>query len=97
MGAHPGSTGRSPKLAVRSVWTPKPNWKGLRNVAGPARNKEMVKAGADLCIALHRTLETSKGTKDCARQAIAAGIPTYLIENDDGLPTRLEAEDGRLR
>ena len=31
------------------------DWKGLGNVAGPARNKEMVQAGADLCIALHRS------------------------------------------
>ena len=34
----------------------------------------MVEAGADLCIALHHSIETSKGTKDCVRQALAAGI-----------------------
>ncbi len=50
------------------------DWKGLGNVAGPARNREMVEAGADLCIALHRSIEASKGTKDCMRQALAAGI-----------------------
>jgi hypothetical protein len=49
-----------------------PDWWGLGNIAGPARNRRMVEEGADLCIALHRTIESSKGTKDCVRQAIAA-------------------------
>ena len=64
---------------------------------GPARNREMVKAGADLCLAFHRSLATSKGTKDCARQALAAGIPTYLIDSDVGLRRRLRGDDARLR
>jgi hypothetical protein len=72
------------------------DWKGLGNVAGPARNREMVEAGADLCIALHRTLETSKGTKDCVRQALAAGIPVYLIEDERAIPKRIEVGDKRL-
>jgi hypothetical protein len=72
------------------------DWKGLGNVAGPARNREMVQSGVDLCVALHRTIQTSKGTKDCIRQAIAAGIPVYLIENDQAIPRRLEARDTRL-
>jgi YspA, cpYpsA-related SLOG family len=44
------------------------DWKGLGNIAGPARNQEMVESGADLSIALHRTLATSKGTRDCVRR-----------------------------
>jgi YspA, cpYpsA-related SLOG family len=70
--------------------------KGLGNVAGPARNREMVEAGADLCIALHRALETSIGTKDCVRQALAAGIPVYLIEDERAIPKRIEVGDKRL-
>ena len=54
---------------------------------GPARNREMVEAGADLCLALHRSLETSMGTKDCVRQALAAGIPVYLIEDERAVPS----------
>jgi hypothetical protein len=72
------------------------DWRGLGNVAAPMRNREMVEAGADLCIALHRTLETSKGTKDCIRQALAAGIPVYLIEDDSVTPRRVQADDPRL-
>jgi YspA, cpYpsA-related SLOG family len=72
------------------------DWKGLDNVAGPMRNREMVQSGADLCLALHRTLATSKGTKDCVRQALAAGIPVYLIEDDRAIPTRLQEGDARL-
>ena len=70
--------------------------KGMGNVAGPARNREMVQAGADLCIALHRTLETGKGTRDCVRQALAAGIPVCLIEDDQAIPRRVHAGDTRL-
>jgi hypothetical protein len=40
----------------------------------------MIRAGADLCLALRRSLSASRGTKDCVRKAVAAGIPVYLIE-----------------
>lgn len=43
------------------------DWKGLGNIAGPARNREMVASGADMCIAVHGSLATSKRTVDCAR------------------------------
>jgi YspA, cpYpsA-related SLOG family len=51
------------------------DWKGLANVAEPARNREMVESGPDMCIAFHRSITTSKRTKDCVRQALAAAIP----------------------
>jgi hypothetical protein len=57
----------------------------------------MVASGADLCIAVHGSLATSKGTKDCVPQAIDAGIPTYLIDSDAGKPRRLLRDDERLR
>ena len=72
------------------------DWKGLGNVAGPARNRTMVRAGIDLCIAVHRDLAASKGTKDCVRQALAAGIAVYLIEDDRAVPKRVQAGDKRL-
>jgi hypothetical protein len=56
----------------------------------------MVESGADLCLALHRSIEASKGTKDCVRQALAAGIPVYLIGDDRAHPIRLQAADWRL-
>ena len=62
------------------------DWHHLGKIAGPTRNREMVEAGADLCIALHRSIETSKGTKDCVRQALAAGIPVWLVEDDQARP-----------
>ena len=65
--------------------------------AGPIRNAEMVAAGAGMCIAFHRAISASKGTKDCARRAIVAGIPTYLINSDAAEPKRLLAGDERLR
>jgi len=65
--------------------------------AGPIRNAEMVAAGAGLYVAFHRAISASKGTKDCARRAIEAGIPTYLIDSDMAEPKRLLAGDARLR
>jgi hypothetical protein len=37
----------------------------------------MLAVGAATCLAFHRAISTSNGTKDCARRAIATGIPTY--------------------
>lgn len=65
------------------------DWQQHGRAAGPIRNQEMVSAGADLCLAVHRSLATSKGTKDCVTRALSAGIPTYLIESEEGEPRRL--------
>jgi hypothetical protein len=64
--------------------------------AGPIRNAKMVAEGAGMCLAFHRAISACKGTKDCARRAIAAGIPTYLIDSDAAAPKRLRAADARL-
>ncbi len=71
-------------------------WVRLGKRAGPSRNQRMVDAGADFCLAFHRFIANSKGTEDCARRAIAVGIPTYLIDGDEARPTRLLADDPRL-
>jgi YspA, cpYpsA-related SLOG family len=65
--------------------------------AGPIRNQEMVDGGAVMCLAFHRAISSSEGTKDCCRRALAAGIPTWLIDSEWAEPKRLRAEDGRLR
>ena len=57
---------------------------------------EMVQAGADLCIALHRSIETSKETKDCVRKAVAAEISVWLIEDERAVPKRVQAGNKRL-
>jgi hypothetical protein len=54
-----------------------------------------VRAGADLCVIFCRAM-LGKGMKDLARQAIMAGVPTYLIEDERAMPKRLRAGDGRL-
>src|SRR3954451_6153310 len=65
--------------------------------AGPIRNAEMVAVGAEMDLAFHRALSASKGTKDCARRAIAAGISTYLIASEAAEPKRLQSGDARLK
>jgi hypothetical protein len=37
-----------------------------------------------------------KGLNDLARQALAAEVPTYLIEDERGTPKRITAGDTRL-
>lgn len=61
-------------------------WRELGRRAGPVRNEEMVRAGAGLCLAVHRNLATSLGTKGCVRLALAAGIPCWLLDGDDATP-----------
>lgn len=59
------------------------DWDGLGKQAGPTRNSEMVNAGADLCIAVHRDIAHSRGTYDCVTKALAAGIPVYLVDSEE--------------
>jgi hypothetical protein len=73
------------------------DWTRLGRRAGPIRNAAKVSTGAGLCIAVHKFLINSKGTKDCVRQALAAGIPTWLIDSDDGELARLQPDDPRLK
>jgi hypothetical protein len=79
---------------VRAVVYPC-DWDRIGADAEIFRNGEMVRAGADLCVVVCRSL-LGKGPKDLARQAIMAGIPTYLVEGDRGLPRWLKAGDKRL-
>ncbi len=55
------------------------DWDAHGKAAGPLRNARMVAAGADLAIAVHPDLTNSKGTLDCVRRALAAGIPTWWV------------------
>jgi hypothetical protein len=93
--AHPADWGdlHAPAAIVRQTKD------GMRYnaTAGPARNAEMVAAGAGMCIAFHRSLAWSRGTKDCVRRAIEVGIPCYLIDSEQARPRRLRAGDARLR
>jgi hypothetical protein len=98
-GAAPG-VDESFELACRGLGVatePHPaEWDRFGKSAGPRRNQDMIDAGAGLCIAFHRSLATSKGTKDCVRQALEAGIPTYLVESNEAPPMLVLATDPRL-
>jgi hypothetical protein len=59
------------------------------------RNREMLRAGAQLCVILHRSV-LDAGTRDLARQALEAGVPTYLIDSEEVKPKPLRMGDERL-
>jgi hypothetical protein len=63
-------------------------WDRLGGEAEISRNREMVSAGAQLCVIVHRSM-AGKGPVDLARQVILAGIPTYLIDDEQGVPRGL--------
>jgi hypothetical protein len=70
------------------------DWQGLGDAAGPVRNQKMVDSGVQMCVAFHRAIENSRGTKDCVRRALALGIPTCLISSQEARPERLKAALG---
>jgi len=55
-------------------------WEKYGKRAGPIRNAEMVKAGADLVLAF--PLGGSKGTRHTIRLAQSAGIPVRIFEGE---------------
>src|SRR5262245_37607263 len=65
------------------------DWDRLGADAEIFRNREIVRAGADLCVIVCRS-QLGKGLKDLARQALAAEVPTYLIGDEEGRPLRLK-------
>jgi ABC-type sugar transport system substrate-binding protein len=65
------------------------DWEKYGKGAGPRRNAEMVAAGADFAIAVHKSLARSRGTRDAVERCLAAGIPVWLIDSEDGEPKRV--------
>jgi hypothetical protein len=57
-------------------------WARLGKAAGPLRNTEMVRAGADYCIGFPLVGARSVGTLDCLRKAMRAKIQTWAIGID---------------
>jgi hypothetical protein len=49
------------------------------------RKASLVAAGAGMGVAFHRLLAKSRGTKDCVRRAIEAGIPRMRGCGEEGL------------
>lgn len=56
----------------------KANWARYGSTAGPQRNNEMVKRGADKCYAY--PIGESRGTRHCILAATRAGIQTIITE-----------------
>lgn len=54
------------------------DWEAHGRMAGPIRNSQMVRLGADLCLAFPHG--ASRGTRGCAELAMRAGIPTKVVE-----------------
>jgi hypothetical protein len=59
------------------------------------RNRAALR-GAEPCVILHRSL-LDVGTKDPARQALTAEVPTYLIDPEVAVPKRLRTRDAKSR
>lgn len=60
----------------------KAEWATHGRAAGPIRNEEMLSEGKpDIVVAfVDKPLAESRGTADMVRRAMAAGIPTYVIQ-----------------
>ncbi len=67
------------------------NWHVYKDAAGPIRNREMVRAGATMCIGVHNDIANSRGTRDCLKQAFGKSIPCYLISSDTEEPRLIKS------
>lgn len=71
-------------------------WQMQGERAVSVRNQWMVDLGAQMCLAVHRYLANSKGTRDMVRQAIEAEVPVWLIESEADRPVRVRSGDARV-
>lgn len=56
-------------------------WAKDGKAAGPIRNARMLAQGPDIVVAfVDKPLAESRGTADMVRKAVAAGVPTYVIQ-----------------
>jgi hypothetical protein len=58
------------------------DWTAFGKSAGYRRNAEMVKLGADVCLAFFQQGAGNRGTSHCVRLAEAAGIRTRRVTNN---------------
>jgi hypothetical protein len=54
-------------------------WDLYGKAAGPIRNQEMLDLKPKKVLAFHPNLESSRGTKDCVREAMRRDIPVEII------------------
>jgi hypothetical protein len=83
-GDAPGADQLAKKIARKHCWPTEPHpadWETHGRSAGPRRNIEMVKLGADICLAFLQNGEKNVGTRHCATLAEQAGIPVRWFHN----------------
>lgn len=81
---------------------PMPYVDSAGKAGGPIRNQKMVDALSRLrdvgyrtvCIAFHDEIETSKGTKNCAMQAVKAGHQTMRVWSSGSFSPFTEGSEG---
>jgi hypothetical protein len=66
--------------AVPAEWDRYP-----RGAAGPIRNKKMLDMDPSFLIAFHADLKSSRGTKNCVKEALKRKIPVALVENSEAV------------
>lgn len=55
-------------------------WDKYNKAAGPIRNRQMLKEGKpDMVVAFHKSLNTSKGTKDMVLASRKEGLPVHVF------------------
>lgn len=62
-------------------------WDLHGRAAGPIRNRKMLDYNPAVLLGFHDDIKSSKGTKDCIKEAVKRGIPTILFTTYRGKPT----------
>jgi hypothetical protein len=66
------------------------DWAKHGKAAGPIRNRKQFKEGrADLVLAFHNDIASSKGTKDMVRVAMVSGCETHVFTENGEVNVRL--------
>lgn len=84
-GAAKGADQMAARLAAQHGWEVEAHpadWGAHGKGAGPQRNQAMVDAGADILLVC--PVPGSRGTWDCMKRAVEAGIPVYVVNPKEG-------------
>jgi hypothetical protein len=95
-GDYDGADTLADEAARELGFTPEPypaDWDRYGGAAGPRRNQRMIDAGPHVVLAFPLPRKKNKGTRDCMKRAVKAGIPVFKHAPDGWYKVWRESHD----